>query len=399
MMVRVTGRPMDLFEQDLGWHTEEIQGRVAGRRVLVLGGAGSIGSSTVNLLSQFQPAALHVVDQNENALTELVRDLRSRREGLQVQDFLPLPLDFASAVMRRFLNSQPAYDVLLNFAALKHVRSEKDIFSLLQMFDTNLIKPLTCWEWLCERGPAPEYFSVSTDKAAAPASLMGASKRLMEKIMFSHAMAGGPRITSTRFANVAFSNGSLLESFTRRLDRRQPLVAPRETYRFFVSPREAGQICMLAAICGPDRHIVIPRLSPSTDTRRLEDIAVSFLQWKGFEPVVYDDEESARANLNRDLTRNRYPLLLTELDTAGEKACEIFVAKGEKTVEFGMSSLLAVRQTAVDDSAVSNFIAQISALVSDPFAAADKRQIIDLVSTVLPEFHHADSAKALDQRM
>ncbi|HLG98201.1 MAG TPA: polysaccharide biosynthesis protein [Bryobacteraceae bacterium] len=399
MIVRVTGRPTDLFEQDVKWRTDEIRQHVGSRRILVLGGGGSIGSSTVGLISQFKPAALHVIDQNENALTELVRDLRSRREGLQVNDFVALPIDFASPIMRRFIESQAAYDIVLNFAALKHVRSEKDIFSLLQMFDTNLIKPLKCWEWLCRRGAPPQYFSVSTDKAAAPASLMGASKRLMENIMFSAAMSGSPRITSARFANVAFSSGSLLESFGRRFERLQPLVAPRQTYRFFVSLREAGQICTLAAMCGPDRHIVIPRLSPRTDTRRLEDIAVAFIEWKGFDPSIYDDEESARANLARDLARNRYPLLLTDLDTAGEKACEIFVASGEQMIECGMSSLLAVRHLPADERTLSDFIAKIRALTSEPSAGIEKRNLIELVSAVLPEFHHADSDKVLDQRM
>lgn len=394
-----TGRGSDLFEDDLGRNLGEIRDRLRASRILVLGGAGSIGASTVALLSQFAPSALHVVDQNENSLAELVRDLRSRSEGLEIADFQALPLDFASPLMLRFLGSQRPYQFVLNFAALKHVRSEKDVCSLLQMLDTNLLKPLRCWNWICAMGSAPEYFSVSTDKAADPANLMGASKRLMERVMFSGGMSGSGRVTSARFANVAFSNGSLLESFLRRFEKRQPLVCPRDTYRFFLSLRESGQICALAAIVGLDRHIVIPRLSPATDSRPLNEIAAAFLRSKGLEPMIYDQEPSARASVGRDLLRNRYPLLLTDRDTAGEKQCEIFVGHGEAAVEFGMSRLLAVRPAPAADGLLPGFLDRLELMISDASARVTKGHIVELVARVLPEFHHLESAKTLDQRM
>jgi FlaA1/EpsC-like NDP-sugar epimerase len=396
-----TGRSSDLFLDDLQRHLAEIHDRLIGRRVLVLGGAGSIGTSTVRLLSEFDVSCLHVVDQNENTLAELVRDLRSRPGGLCVRDFQALPIDLGSQVMRRHLKTERGYDLVLNFAALKHVRSEKNVCSLLQMFDTNLLKPLRCWQWIQDTGPRATYFSVSTDKAADPVNLMGASKRIMEQLMFSSEplLMRPERATSSRFANVAFSNGSLLESFVRRFEKRQALACPRDTYRFFMSLREAGQICLLAAVCGPNRHIVIPRLDHQIDVRRLEDIAAAFLRERGLEPQTYDDEKAARSHVDKDLLRNRYPLLLTALDTEGEKSCETFSGPGEELVEFGMSSVLAVCHQPIEPALLVQFIREIELFVSRPETHVDKKCIVEAVSQVIPKFRHLQRSQTLDGRM
>src|SRR5213075_197665 len=204
---------------------------------------------------------------------ELVRDLRGRPSGLSVRDFRTLPLDFGSATMRRYLLDAEPYSLVLNFAAVKHVRSEKDSYALLHMFDTNVLKATRLLDWLVERGGVHTYFSVSTDKAANPVNLMGASKRLMELAMFSHdATTRGMAIRSARFANVAFSDGSLLDGWLRRLEKRQPLAAPRSTQRYFISLRESGQLCLLAALCAPPAHVVIPRLDSAAHLRALEGI-------------------------------------------------------------------------------------------------------------------------------
>jgi FlaA1/EpsC-like NDP-sugar epimerase len=396
-----TGRSSSLFQGDWLNHINEISKKTAGKRVLVLGGGGSIGASTVRVLSEFDLDCLHVVDHNENALAELVRDLRSRPEGLVIKDFRALPIDFGSQVMRRYLKTERPYDLVFNFAALKHVRSEKDVCSVLQMFDTNLLKPAKCWQWLQETGSDASYFSVSTDKAAEPVNLMGASKRIMEHVMFCSKgpMSSAKRISSSRFANVAFSNGSLLESFIQRFEKRQPIACPSDTRRFFISLKEAGQICALAAICGPDRHIMIPRLNPQDDARKLEDIAAAFLRYKGVEPQIYREEEAARHNMEAERLRNRFPLLITPLDTAGEKTCEKFVGLNEEVTECGMASILAVRYRPVVAETLADFLRSIESFVSSADSVVDKREIVEAVARVVPEFEHLERSQMLDQRM
>jgi nucleoside-diphosphate-sugar epimerase len=397
----VTRRGRSLFEGDMLARRAELEAGVAGRRVLVIGGAGSIGSATIRELAPLRPAALHVVDQNENGLAELVRNLRSRPEPLDIPDLRTLPLDFGSAIMERFIAGEPRYDLVLNFAAIKHVRSEKDLPSLLQMLDTNVVKAARLLGWLARRGGADRYFCVSTDKAANPVNLMGATKRLMEHVTFGggalHGFEG--TATSARFANVAFSNGSLLESFLRRLALGQPLAVPRDTRRFFVSLEEAGQICSLAAVCAPDRHLLIPRLNAAEDLQLLDDVAGRVLAAHDLRPAWYDDEAAARAAVAAELSAGRYPVLLSPLDTAGEKEYEEFVGAGEVAVETGMAALLAVPWLPVPADRLEACIAAAETATLSASGSLDKEQVVQWVSSVVAELRHRDSARHLDQRM
>jgi len=392
----VVGREEDLCAQDVSTRSREIRDRIEGARVLVIGGAGSIGATTLQLVVSYRPSAVDVVDLDENGLAEVVRDLRARSEELPVDEIRFLPLDYGSPLMHRLLTTARPYDLVLNFAAMKHVRSEKDELSLLQLLDTNLVKQRHFRDWLRQHGNSARYFAVSTDKAANPSSMMGASKRLMEDVIFDG--LAGRNTTSARFANVAFSNGSLLQSWLIRLSKGQPMVAPRETRRYFVTLREAGEICLLAACCSPDQHVAIPRLDPAKHLRRLEDLASEVCAFFGFEPAVFADENEARYSVRRELARGRYPILLTRLDTSGEKPYEEFVAAGESVVEIEMHSLLAVRHTAPLYD-LRELLDEIERLVTDSSPAVRKEDLVARFEAVLGHFRHVETGRNLDQRL
>ena len=396
-----THREQSLFTSDLRTCSSQIENEIIDKRILVIGGAGSIGSATVHEIVSFQPAALHVVDVNENNLAELVRGLRSSNQVFDVPDFRTLPLDFGSTVMQRFIVEQPPYDMILNFAAIKHVRSEKDVYSILQMIDTNVLKPARLLNWVAEKGGTKAYFCVSTDKAANPVNLMGASKRLMEHVIFSDTESSGAtvRATSARFANVAFSDGSLLYSWIKRLEKRQPLAVPKTTRRFFISLQEAGKICLIAAVCAKDRHLLIPRLSPDTDLQELQPIAEGFLRNHGYEPRHYESETEAKANIVSDIADAKYPLLITPLNTSGEKSYEEFVGEGEYVVETGLADLLAVQHKPCDRDIFLKFLSTARKWVDDPLIPISKNEIVSAISSVIKELAHQESGRNLDERM
>ena len=400
-----TGRSRSLFEADLTAAKTQLKESICGARVLAIGAAGSIGSNTVLEMARHHPKSLHVVDQNENALAELVRLFRSRPDRFAIGDLRALPLDYGSHAMRLFLASEPPYDIVINFAAIKHVRSEKDPYSILQMLDTNIVKQARLMYWLSETGFSGRFFTVSTDKAANPSSMMGVTKRVMEHVMFNTSVAyalDGTK-TAARFANVAFSNGSLLQGFQNRLARVEPLAAPRDTRRYFVSLEESGQLCTIAACVAPGQSIVIPRLNPAAHLILMQDIARRFLEAHGYEPVIYDDELAACADVRDLQAKRRWPLLLTPLDTAGEKPYEEFMTQREQAFEFGSPNLRAVKYLARPREVLDEMLERVRELVSlnSPRRVIGKDEIKRIVGAVEPDFlnTHRESVKNLDERL
>ena len=392
-----TLREGSLFRAEVARRLDSMRSKLRGSRVLVVGGAGSIGSATVGLLSTLGPAALHVVDQGENYLAELVRELRGRKAGLPVADFRALPLDYGSPIMRAFLREAAPYDWVLNFAALKHVRSEKDAFSLLQMLDTNVVAHARFKRWLADGGHARNYFAVSTDKAANPTSLMGASKRMMEDVAFDAAHRPGQRTTSARFANVAFSNGSLLQGAVERIQKGQPVPVPRETRRYFVSRREAGEICLLACMEAQDGHIVFPRMEPREELKLLDEVMARIVAHLGYRPAWFEDEEAARGAVEECRARGEWPVLLTPLDTSGEKPYEEFVGAGEAEVASGFESLGALRHVR-GQARIEAAIARLERLASGD-GPVSKAEVAAVIAAAVPGMRHRETGKTLDDRL
>lgn len=398
-----TGRSASFFEEDMLRHEAAILDAVKGTRILAIGAAGSIGSSTVMALSRYQPKAIHIIDQNENGLAEFVRQFRSSGDSARVDDLRTMPLDYGASVTERLIQQEGHYDIILNFAAIKHVRSEKDEYSISQMIDTNIVKQARLMRWIGKHNKGARYFSVSTDKAANPSSFMGATKRIMEHVMFGEEFSGpiGGPVTSARFANVAFSNGSLLQAFENRLARREPIACPDDIKRYFVSLEESGQICTLASLLIERGHVAVPNLDPETSLVPLRGIAERFIAHHGFEPVAFTDEAEAKAEGPALIDSGRWPLIITRGDTAGEKPYEEFVAEGEAPLATPFTSLSAIRSLGPAVGNVGQTVADLERIVLGGGAHTDKSAIKDLIGGLEPAFleTHRDSALNLDQRM
>jgi len=391
----VTGRATSLFAEDIAAQRERIAAALAGRRILVVGGAGSIGSATIRELTAFAPATLAVLDTSENNLAEVVRTLRSAQSPF-AGELLVQPLDYGSALARTWLGRQRPFDLVLSFAALKHVRSERDAFSLLRMLEVNLLSADRFLSACRAHGHGDDgVFLVSTDKAAEPASLMGASKRAMELLLWSHAL---PHATTTRFANVAFSDGSLPWGFLQRLAKRQPLAGPSDVRRYLVSPAEAGQLCLLAALCSPDRHVLVPVLDPAHDAFGFDAVANAVLRAHGFVPAPYTDEAEARAAVEREAAAGRWPVLFVPSTTSGEKELEIFVGPGESAADCGLRRCRAIAAGPAERAAIAEFLAFIADAVGGG-AVPDKAAVASALARVVPELHHRETGASLDGKM
>jgi nucleoside-diphosphate-sugar epimerase len=418
----VTERNKSYFEKDILSNFEVLKYRIQGKSALVIGGAGSIGSSFIKALLRFQPARLVVVDINENGLTELTRDLRST-EGLKVpDDYLTYPINFGDAVFEKFLRQEGPFDIVANFAAHKHVRSEKDQYSIEAMVENNVLKAGRLLELLLENPPA-HFFCVSTDKAANPVNVMGASKKLMEEVILAYSKY--LPITTARFANVAFSNGSLPAGFLERILKQQPLSAPSDVKRYFVSPEESGQICLLACILGQPGEIFFPKLNEETDMKRFSDIAESLLQELGYTPHYCQSEAEAKAffksqtasseqaantqvadnlptadgqKLIAKSRKQNYPVYFFQSDTSGEKSFEEFYTMEEELDLERFQALGVITNAPKQElAAIGLMFRQLRALFDQP--QITKQEIVDLMVDFIPNFEHIETGKGLDMKM
>lgn len=389
------GREKKLFSTDVSAHENELAEKIHNATFLVIGGAGTIGQAVVKEIFKRNPRALHVVDLSENNLVELVRDIRSSL-GYISGDFQTLPLDCGSLEFDVFLNkSKYKYDYILNLSALKHVRSEKDPFSLMRMINVNILNTQKTVKQAIELG-CNKYFCVSTDKAANPVNMMGASKRIMELFLMKHSI--DIPISTARFANVAFSDGSLLHGFSQRIQKRQPLAAPNDVKRYFVTFQESGELCLLSCLLGDTRDIFFPKLSEELNLITFSQIAVNFLNNLGYEAIACKTEEEARSRVVELSKEKKWPCYFFESDTTGEKDFEEFYMSHE-ILDLNRFHDIGIVKTDLkfDDSKLLAFEQGIENMKRN--AKWDKSEIVTLFKTLLPEFEHEEKGKYLDSKM
>jgi len=392
----VTERKESLFSKDLLTFHERLTEKTEGRSALVIGGAGTIGSSFIKALLKFNISKLYVVDINENGLTELVRDLRSS-VGLNVPDELKTyPISFSDPVfMKMFLASGP-FDIVANFAAHKHVRSEKDHYSIEAMIQNNVLKAKGLLDLLVQN-PPEHFFCVSTDKAANPVNVMGASKKLMEDLILAY--SDRLQISTARFANVAFSNGSLPFGFMERLAKQQPFSSPLNIKRYFVSPEESGQICLLACLLGDSGEIFFPKLDYNKNMKTFSSIAVSLLKELGFEADICATEDEAREKATQlKANSSTYPVYFFESNTSGEKSFEEFYTDDEQLDVDSFSGLGVIKNT---QRKSTKELMEIFSNLESAFNSEtiSKASVVQVLKTYLPNFDHIEKGKNLDQSM
>ena len=400
----VTKRPVSMFAADIEANKETLLREIKDKKVCVIGGAGSIGSSFIKAILRFEPKSVVVVDLNENGLAELVRDVRST-EGLFVPDeFRCYTLNFADPIFERIFREEKGFDIVANFSAHKHVRSEKDRYSVQALIENNDIKAKQLMD-LLTFFPPKHFFCVrfaalsvliSTDKAANPVNIMGASKRIMEDLVMAYNKYF--KVTTARFANVAFSNGSLPDGWIHRLQKKQPLAAPSDVKRYFVSPEESGQICMLACILGLPGEVFFPKLGED-QMLTFSTICDDFVKAEGFDKKECDsDAEAKKYALEMSYEGTTYPVVYFKSDTTGEKAYEEFYVPGEKIDLQRFQALGVVEQTTRHEMGeVNEFFDKLEGI----FAKEDftKAQVVDAIKEFIPNFEHEEKGKNLDQKM
>lgn len=383
-----------LFDDDIARHEGTLTGLVRDARFLVIGGAGSIGQAVTREIFRRSPRALHVVDISENNMVELVRDIRSTL-GYLCEDFRTFAIDCGAREFEALLASQPGYDYVLNLSALKHVRSEKDPFTLMRMVQVNIANTISTLQQ-AHHGGARKYFCVSTDKAAGPVNMMGASKRIME-LFLARGSLDIP-VSTARFANVAFSDGSLLHGFNQRILKRQPISAPNDVRRYFITPRESGELCLASCLLGENRDIFFPKLSESLHLARFSDIAVRHLALQGYEAVPCASEQEARDSAAGLIRQRKWPCYFFASDTTGEKDVEQFHLPGEQLDLERFGSIGVVQSPEAEVSpGLDRFLGEIERIRAQP--TWDKAAIVAAFNGILPGFAHLETGRYLDDRM
>jgi len=388
-------RRESMFLNDILNNHDVLWEKVNKKTVLVIGGAGSIGSSFIKAILPFEPSTLVVVDTNENGLAELTRDLRSTKGMYVPKDYIPYPMDFASSVFKKMFRKRGGFDIVANFSAHKHVRSEKDIYSIEALIQNNVLHAKQLLDLLAEY-PPEEYFCVSTDKAANPVNIMGASKRIMEDVIFSY--SDKFPVKTARFANVAFSNGSLPAGFLARMQKLQPLSAPSDVRRYFVSPEESGQICMLACMLGKNREIFFPKLEEE-QMMTFDEIASNLIQAQGYEVLLCDSDAEAIEKAEQLKQGSKlYPVHYSTSNTSGEKSYEEFYTDSEQTDLCRLKALGIVTGKEVPDKdAIAKLYNQLAAAFDKE--ETTKEEIVAILKAYLPNFEHIEMGKSLDSKM
>lgn len=398
-ILKILNRTKHLFEDDLKANEYELIENISSSSFLVIGGAGSIGQAVVKEIFKRNPRKLHVVDLSENNLAELVRDIRSSY-GYINGEFATFAIDAGSIEYDAFIKADGKYDYVLNLSALKHVRSEKDPYTLMRMINTNIFNTDKTLRQSIEK-KVKKYFCVSTDKAANPVNMMGASKRIME--MFAMQRSIDIDVTMARFANVAFSDGSLLHSFNQRVQKNQPIVAPDDVKRYFITPQESGELCLMSCIFGENRDIFFPKLGEELRLTTFAEIAVRFLESLGLEPYLCNDEEEARnffATYSNSDTKylKRWPCLFTKSDTTGEKDFEEFYTENETLDMESFKNIGIIKNDlSFDEKKLDDFVVAINKLKDKH--SWTKEDILKEFLKLIPDFKHKETGKYLDGKM
>ena len=393
-ILELIGRSKPLFDADVSREEKLLSEKVASSRFLVIGGAGSIGQAVTREIFKRKPRVLHVVDISENNMVELVRDIRSTL-GYIDGDFRTFAIDCGSREFDALMQSGDGYDYVLNLSALKHVRSEKDPFTLMRLIEVNVLNTIKTIEQ-AKAGGARKYFCVSTDKAANPVNMMGASKRIME--MFLVRASEQLPISTARFANVAFSDGSLLHGFNQRFAKRQPISAPNDVRRYFVTPQESGELCLMSCLLGENRDIFFPKLSEALDLTRFSDIAVRYLASLGFEAHECASEDEARARAPELIAQKKWPCYFFASDTTGEKDFEEFFTEREVLDMQRFESIGVIKNSPdYDQDRLEHFLVTLDTIRRQ--RSWEKAPIVDLFNHMIPDFAHMETGKYLDGRM